>query len=388
MFVLRTGLQGNGKTLNTIKEVDLKAFAEDRIVYYCNITGFDPKHPSIKASWILFDHPETWFDLPANAIIVIDEAQTWFRVRSQGAKVPDYASRLEIMRKDGHELHCITQSPKLIDTHMRELCNSHIHYHRGNGGPVIKRWVFQKPELGVNSSKLAFPNGESTRIGIAKDYFGCYESVKAGSEHHFKFRPPRALILLLVCVAVIAALSYRFYTHRIAPTKAPESVPVVGEPFEQQVASVSGSVPLTPEQYIETHLPRVPDVPSSAPIYDQITQAVSYPRPSCMSTQDVGLLERAGSKMALGYDKGRLKGCRCNSQQGTRMAISFEACISYVDDGAFDPAKPERVVAQNGVGMPAGAHEVRGATVGSPSPGIALTVIPDSVYADRPWRNK
>ena len=28
MFVLRTGLQGNGKTLNTIKEVDAKAAKE------------------------------------------------------------------------------------------------------------------------------------------------------------------------------------------------------------------------------------------------------------------------------------------------------------------------------------------------------------------------
>nr|WP_240666107.1 zonular occludens toxin domain-containing protein [Pseudomonas aeruginosa] len=39
MFVLRTGLQGNSKTLNTIKEVDTKAAKEGRVVYYHNIRG-------------------------------------------------------------------------------------------------------------------------------------------------------------------------------------------------------------------------------------------------------------------------------------------------------------------------------------------------------------
>ncbi|AWF61135.1 hypothetical protein [Pseudomonas aeruginosa] len=41
MFVLRTGLQGNSKTLNTIKEVDTKAAKEGRVVYY--------KYPGVQA---------------------------------------------------------------------------------------------------------------------------------------------------------------------------------------------------------------------------------------------------------------------------------------------------------------------------------------------------
>ena len=65
-LVIRTGLQGNGKTLNTIKEVDLKAHAEGRTVYYCNITGFEPGHPVIKANWVPFDDPTKWYELPEN----------------------------------------------------------------------------------------------------------------------------------------------------------------------------------------------------------------------------------------------------------------------------------------------------------------------------------
>ncbi|EOY6419718.1 zonular occludens toxin domain-containing protein, partial [Pseudomonas aeruginosa] len=81
MFVLRTGLQGNSKTLNTIKEVDNKAAKEGRTVYYHNIREFKADHSAIKAEWVEFDNPQEWFKLPPNAIIVIDEAQSFFRVR-------------------------------------------------------------------------------------------------------------------------------------------------------------------------------------------------------------------------------------------------------------------------------------------------------------------
>jgi len=111
VFVLRTGLQGNGKTLNTIKEVDLKAAKEGRMVYYHNIRGFNPKAEVLKGVWQAFDDPLKWHELPQNSLIVIDEAQTFFRVRKQAAAVPEYASALETMRHRGHELHCITQSP-------------------------------------------------------------------------------------------------------------------------------------------------------------------------------------------------------------------------------------------------------------------------------------
>lgn len=382
MFILRTGLQGNGKTLNTIKEVDTKAHAEGRVVYYCNITGFKPDHPAIKAKWLEFDFPERWFDLPSNSIIVIDEGQTWFRVRPQGSKVPDFATRLEIMRKDGHELHVITQSPKLIDSHMRQLCNGHIHYSRGHGGPVIKRWVFQHPEITVNDGKLEFANGESSRITIDKTYFGCYESVKEGSGHHFKFRPPKALILLAVCLLLIAGLSYRFYTNRLAPSANASDAPStdafqpVGE--ASTGSFVDGALPLTPEQYIESRIPRVPDSPSSAPIYDQVTQAVSYPKTFCVSSKDQQLIERASSRMTLGYKDGRLQGCRCNTQQGSKVDISFDVCMATVENGFFDPAKPDKSAYEQQANGSVGAHEERGATaepLARSRQGMQVTVI-------------
>lgn len=391
MFVLRTGLQGNGKTLNSIIEVDKLAAAQGRVVYYHNIREFKPDHPAITAEWIEFDNPHEWFKLPQNAIILIDEAQTFFRLRPQGSKVPEYASALETMRHQGHELHCITQNPGLIDAHFRKLCNSHIHYVRGHKGPVIKRWSFERVNMLVEKQN-DFSDGESTRLLIDKTYFGCYKSVSDGATHHFKFRPPRALLVLIACVIIIGGLSYRFYTNRIAPTVpvaetiAPESsVPAVGS-VSTGIIQRDQALPLTPEQYIDSRIPRIPDVPSSAPIYDDLTKPVSYPKPFCMSTSDESMVQRNTLKMTIGYKAGKLHGCRCNSQQGTRLDISFNGCMAYVEHGAFDPAKPDQMPMAGGVG--AGASEARGATVQTPPEpsSIQLTHIPDNSRMPRTFK--
>lgn len=348
MFILRTGLQGNGKTLNTIKEVDAKAAKEGRPVYYHNIRGFDPNAEVLEAVWQEFDDPHKWHELPQNAMIVIDEAQTFFRVRPAGSAVPAYASALETMRHRGHELHCITQNPGLIDTHFRKLCNSHIHYVRGHKGKVIKRWEFERVNMDVEK-KNDFTDGQATRVLLDKKYFGVYQSVADGSEHHMKFQPPRALFVFIACIIGIGYFGYGIYERRIAPPK-PQAEAVeqaratspTGEPVAQQPAPNSAA-PLSPEEYIAMRVPRLPDVPSSAPIYDEITRPVTYPRLSCMYSTDQQMVARNHKRLVLGYRDGKVYGCRCNTQQGTRAVVSFEACMAYVEEGAFDPAKPDRL---------------------------------------------
>lgn len=348
MFVLRTGLQGNGKTLNTIKEVDIKASKEGREVFYHNITCFKPDHEALQAVWTQFDNPHEWYELPQNAIIVIDEAQEFFRVRPAGSAVPKYASALEVMRKKGHELHCITQNPGLIDTHFRKLCNSHIYYVRGHKGQVIKRWEFERVNMDVEK-KNDFAEGQSTRILIDKKYFGVYQSIAPGSEHHFKFKPPRALFVLIACVLGIGYFGYGVYERRIAQPEEPaltslqsSSGAELGQPLARDTSGSGVSPVLTAEQYIDMRVPRLPDVPSSAPMYDELTRPVAYPKLSCVSSADSEFVNRNRNRFAVGIRDGSVQGCRCNTQQGTRAVVSFDACMSYVVDGAFDPAKPNR----------------------------------------------
>lgn len=372
MFVLRTGLQGNGKTLNTIKEVDAKAAKEGREVFYHNIRGFNAQHEALQAVWTEFDKPQEWFKLPNNAIIVIDEAQTFFRIRNQASAVPAYASALETMRHNGHELHCITQNPGLIDHHFRKLCNSHIHYVRGHKGKVIKRWEFERVNMGVEK-KNVFTDGQATRILIDKKYFGVYQSVAEGSEHHMKFKPPRALFVFVILVGLIGYFSYDVYQSRFAQPE-PETEPLA--PVSSQAvesvsmpATVQGEAqPLTAEDYIALRVPRLPDVPSSAPIYDDITRPVTYPKLSCMSSSDPQMVAKNHKRLTMGYREGKVYGCRCNTQQGTRAVVSFDACMGYVEEGAFDPAKPDRITQQ------AINQEQQQATYAFPPP--QLTAVP------------
>ncbi|AWM57941.1 zonular occludens toxin [Stutzerimonas stutzeri] len=387
MFVLRTGLQGNGKTLNTIKEVDIKAAKQNRTVFYHNIRGFNPNFEGLKATWVAFDDPHKWFELPENAMIVIDEAQQFFRIRNQASAVPAYASALETMRHQGHELHCITQNPSLIDHHFRKLCNSHIHYVRGGKGKVIKRWEFEKVNMTVESSKKDFSaDGEATRILLDPKYYGAYESVKEGATHHMRFNPPRALFVLVGAVLVVSFLGYRFYERRLAPP-SPEPVaesapvaPVYSSPAAAPVVDDIGG-PITVEQYVDARVPRLADVPSSAPIYDELTRPVTYPKLSCVSSSNEDFVRRNADRMVTGIRQGQIYGCRCNTQQGTRAVVSFDACMAYVTDGAFDPAKPDRQYSPAGVTGPSEARAGTGAPVGR-----SLTVVADSEYPSRPWR--
>lgn len=354
MFTLRTGSQGASKTLNTIKEVDTKAAKEGRTVYYHNIREFKPDHPAIKATWIEFDNPKEWFNLPENSMIVIDECQTFFRVRPQGSAVPEYASALEVMRHKGHHLNCITQKPSLIDVHMRKLATEHIHYHRGHGISIVKRLRFEIVSLDVEK-RVDIADAETTRITLDKSYFDTYKSIAEGAEHHIKFRIPRAMYVLAACLVLLASGIYYVYQSRAQTMALTEVQPLQGEQATS-IIPTGESLPASPAQYIADRIPRVPDVPSSAPIYDELTKPVSYPKPSCMSSRDEEFVRRNAKRMAIGYKAGQLHGCRCNSQQGTRMDISFKSCMNYVENGAFDPAKPDRIAgSDSGAGLSGGA---------------------------------
>src|SRR3989338_8796920 len=99
MLVFRTGLMGHGKTLNAIKEIDGKAKAEGRPVYYHKVNGLKPER--LKAQWYAFEDPHKWYELPDNSIVLIDEAQRFFGVRDPRQAVPPYCSDFATLRPAG-----------------------------------------------------------------------------------------------------------------------------------------------------------------------------------------------------------------------------------------------------------------------------------------------
>jgi hypothetical protein len=348
MLVIRTGKPGHGKTLNTIREVDQKAHAEGRVVYFHNINGLKPDQ--LQAQWFEFEDPEKWFELPNDSIIVVDEAQGWFGSRDPRARPPEHITRFETMRHQGHEVHLVTQDPRYLDVHLRRLCNTHIHYWRVFKSAQLLRFesevVVEKVEL-----KTSFKDADKKSLRLDKRYFGAYTSSNA--KHHFQAKIPTKFILA-ICVLIGAGIlvyrAYERYNAEKTALEATSSAPAgsmvdqvrdtVGA-FIRPSADTEQAAPLTVEQYLGKRVPRVQDLPASAPVYDALTGPQTFPKPVCIATTDRDLIARNYKRMQVGDSDEGLTGCRCNTQQGTRLDVSFGFCMSVVQNGYFDDTKPD-----------------------------------------------
>lgn len=348
MLVIRTGKPGHGKTLNTIREVDQKAHAEGRVVYFHNINGLKPDQ--LQAQWFEFEDPEKWFELPNDSIIVVDEAQGWFGARDPRARPPEHITRFETMRHQGHEVHLVTQDPRYLDVHLRRLCNTHIHYWRVFKSAQLLRFesevVVEKVEL-----KTSFKDADKKSLRLDKRYFGAYTSTNA--KHHFQAKVPTKFILA-ICVLIGAGIlvyrAYERYNAEKVALEAASSAPAgsmvdqvrdtVGA-FIRPSADSEQAAPLTVEQYLGKRVPRVQDLPASAPVYDGLTEPQTFPKPVCIATTDRELIARNYKRMQVGDSDEGLTGCRCNTQQGTRLDVSFGFCMSVVQNGYFDDTKPD-----------------------------------------------
>ena len=353
MLYIRTGKPGHGKTLNTIREVDQKAHAEGRTVYYHNINGLKPEQ--LQAAWFSFEDPEKWFELPADAIIVVDEAQGWFGARDPRARPPEHITRFETMRHNGHEVHLVTQDPRYIDVHLRRLCNGHIHYWRVFKSQQLLRFeseaVIEKVE-----TKTSFKDADKKSLRLDKKYFAVYTSSNA--QHHFQTKLPTKFILAMMVIVGAGILVYRAYDRYAAEqlnAQQAEQADTSGSMVDQVKSTVgafikptdqpgSSDAPQTPAQYLDSRAPRIPQIPASAPIYDQLTQPVAHPRLYCMSSTDPNTYAREFNRMASAVVNGKPTVCQCYTQQGTRVGTDFSFCSNVVENGYFDPSIPDRSV--------------------------------------------
>ena len=343
MLYIRTGKPGHGKTLNTIKEVDSKASAEDRVVYYHNVTGLDTT--KLKANWYDFDEPEKWYELPSNSIIVIDEAQFWFGAADPRSEKPPHVVQFTLMRKEGFEVHLITQDPRLLHVDVRRIAHVHVHYWRVMKSQQLIRYenegVIERVE-----NHSSFKDADKSRVRIDKKMFDVYKSSNA--EHHFKFEPSKKLIISIIVIVTALFLVFRVYlkysegTDLVSSQSVTETVVQTGGNLINSIlpAGSVGSMAeqrQTVEQYLISQVPRIPDVPASAPVYDDLTKPVAYPKLFCISTTDPDLITKRHNEYYI-----RDASCQCYTQQATKFHTTFEFCMSASRDGYFDHAKPDR----------------------------------------------
>ncbi|MCY1353314.1 hypothetical protein D9M69_396510 [compost metagenome] len=119
-------------------------------------------------------------------------------------------------------------------------------------------------------------------------------------------------------------------------------------------------------------------------MYDSLTAPVSHPRVYCLSTADPRLVARRPKATVKNGQS-----CQCYTQQGSKFATSFDFCLAVSRDGYFDPSIPDRGavdqrMAQAPLPQPANGQPYAPET----AHGATVTIVPDSEYQSRPWRNK
>lgn len=401
MLFLRTGLPGSGKTLNTIREIELEHAPiskhpnkPSRTIYYYGIPDLDAS--KLKCNWVEFDNPDEWFNLPDGSVIVIDEAQRVFGAQDGRKARPDKVARFETHRHQGLDIHLITQHPTLLMSHVRKLVGKHIHMYRPYGGNKLRRYEYEfcidKPELRSN-----FKLAQMTPVKLDKRYMGVY---KSATVHTHKFKLPNYFWYIFPLVFfILACLSYVLYSYSAESETQPDPVqdkpgfrpiesPSSANPLEG-VQTVLKDRPLTDSEYLASFQPRVPGVPSSAPRYDKLTQAKTIPRLICAASFDFSVIERGRAKgQPIGNHQGRDYTCQCYTQQVTRVQTTAEFCLSVNQNGYFDDTIPDRKSSGRLVETaPAATGRVPAAQLPPPqSISSPVTIVADSEYPSRPWR--
>lgn len=331
MIYLITGLPGSSKTLHTIQKICEDPSFQNRPIYQRGIK-------ELTLDWNTLEEPTEWYNCPPNSVIIIDEAQEIFPPRGAGKPIPTTVERFSVHRHQGFDIFIITQHPYLIDSMIRHLVETHYHYQRVFGSSMCTELTFIKAQ---NPDDYHARKNAQKKVGkLPKKYFGVYKSAEV---HTHKFRMPAKLWFLIFLILGVLALGFYIYfsfSDRLSDDSTPpDQAPVRGNNYEQPVNSSQIAAPgntgllssalsgseypeETPPDYdpFSEYRPRVAGLPHTAPVYDELREPITYPRPQCIANGD----------------RSR---CTCYTQQATRIkTISHTTCLDILDNGLFDPA--------------------------------------------------
>lgn len=314
MIFLITGSPGAGKTLSTIKFVNEDDQFKGRPIYYFNLNGLELDWNEINEEQL-----KHWEQLPDNSVIVADEAQRIFPKRGNRDPIPQAVAALDTHRHRGFDFFFITQHPTLIDHDLRKFVGLHKHYERAFGLNSSKCLTWQKAQYGVDDYHIR-KEAEVSRFNFDKKYFKTYTSA---SVHNVKKRMPLKFYGVIAALVLVVGGIFHFATTFGDRHQVDNPISTLSDSLTPGFVNKQ---PLTKDQYLENLQPRVPNVPWTAPIYDKAFKIVSVPKPQCVYKLN---------------KQGTIDSCQCYSQQATKMNISFDACVSYVDQRYFDPTIPD-----------------------------------------------
>ncbi|MBN5028338.1 zonular occludens toxin [Stenotrophomonas maltophilia] len=325
---LLTGLPGSGKSLRIVQAI-LHLMDKGAHVYTCNINGI-----SVPGTTPWHD-PTDWQNLPAEAILFVDEAQEFFPARRGGDPAP-YIKAMSTIRHVGVRIVLATQQPNYLDTYLRGLVGYHEHLLRQSGKQ--KTFIFRNSQI-IEEVRAALP-----RIKKLYDYevwkqpTDCFKYYKSAEVHTMKYQMPalvkRALMILPVAVLLGIGGWYTVFRDsslaKAAPAndEAPSSTAptLAGAAGAQRVADKV----TTAEGYVQSITPLVADVPWSAPAFVD-RPVVSDPHVYCMSTEN---------------------SCRCVTEQMTRVVVRDDVCRDVARWGEpYNPFKQPNAARQDRQGQ-------------------------------------
>lgn len=322
--ILITGLPGHGKTLLTVSKISERF--KDRDVYYHNIK-------ELQLPWLPIPDPEKWYELPHGAVIVIDECQDIFPTRSGKEQVPEKCKRFEVHRHQGHDIVLITQKPRQLDIHVRQLVGEHIHIERKLGAQKAITYTWPKVCEDVDDTQQRSLS-EKGFFNYPKEAFSLYKSAEV---HTVKRHIPWPILAIPVAIAVVVFLVWRAYSvlnlgKNTAPAETTSILPTVSAPLPSPTVQKAQDL-----GYIAARVPELPDFPHTAPVYKELTKPVSAPYPAaCVMSQS--------------------QGCTCYTQQATKMIVSDDVCRQIVKQGFFmDWKQPELADRGGGISQPSAA---------------------------------
>lgn len=313
---LVTGAPGHGKTQWTLFHVEkeyrgkVDPGGSRRRVFYSGI-------PELSLDWDMMDDPTALEQVPTGSIIVIDEAQKIFRARGTGAAVPPHVAYLETHRHLGHDLFVITQHPMLIDGNVRRLVDKHYHIQRPFGMQRANVHRFEQVNERPDKSRLG---SVKTGWNYSKEVQGWYKSAEV---HTVKRSIPARIWFFLSLPFLIGGLSYYTYNylHR-QMTKGQHETTTPGQPGANGVPPPAGPVrPQSDVHDLTSQQPRVQGLAYTAPAYDHVMPVNAAPVPSaCISSS---------------------RGCRCWTDQATKLDVPDDLCRQIVKDGWYDARRNE-----------------------------------------------
>lgn len=362
MMILISGQPGNGKTLRalalTVEEYErnqsrVKEGMEKPRDFYSNIRGVtfdwmkeiprneagDPDYRLCNdGAWVVFDE--------AHSDGVTDELKEYGRLfPSTGKPGESDDGRIRSMsthRHRGFDLVFVTQWPSKIHHQVRTLVGRHIHMNRSMGLNVAGTFTWQRVQADPYDEKQR-EKAEEEMWSFPKSLFDKYRSATLHTST-YKFKIPGKVWSALSVAVTVCLIAWAAYAYSV-PDKKERAEVVQADQVTgggaSQAAPGRGAPPVgagenleqlrleARMEYLAASVPRRPDAPWSAPLYDG-RQVVAEPRAFCMASEaglDGGGLEVAAS-------------CSCTTEQGTEYVLADKLCRMLAARG--EPYNPYR----------------------------------------------